>query len=119
MKKMLLALSISMLLGYIFFAGEASTAPSDLQTVRGTVESISIGSDPLAGNKSEIVIIDGQGQQMRFTIRTGIGVTISGREKLTSLKNLSAGDIVIMDYIKNRDGTNKAMTIEIYNYHRR
>jgi hypothetical protein len=54
MKKIFLALSILTIFGYSFFAGEALTAPNDLQTARGTIESLSIGSDPMVGNKSEM-----------------------------------------------------------------
>jgi hypothetical protein len=56
---------------------------------------------------------------MRFTIRTGIGVTVSGKERLATLKSLGAGDVVNLDYIENRDGTYKVMNIELYSSHRR
>jgi len=115
-KKMLLVLPVLALLGYIFFANKASTEYNDLPSVRGTIESISLGDDPLSGNKSEIVLVDQKGQRMQFSVRTGIGVDVAGKDNLISLKKLKPGDMITVEYIKNRNGTNKVMSIELYSY---
>jgi hypothetical protein len=119
MKKTILILSVCIALCLMFSAVRVFAEYEDLRTIKGKIESILLGGGPLSGNKSEIVVIDEKGQQVRFTVRTGIGVTVSGKDKLTSLKNLVSGDTVSMEYIKNRDGTNKVMSIELFSYQKR
>jgi hypothetical protein len=121
MKKMILALLAVLCIGTVGFAAKTATTtaanatysknPPEMQTFTGKVGSLTICTDPYCGNRSEIVVVDAKGNKMTFAVRTGIGVTVLSSDKLGSLKDLMKGDIVTIEYIINKDGTNKAMTI--------
>jgi hypothetical protein len=90
-----------------------STVPQETKTISGEVVSIKISSAIGVGNKSEIVIRDEDGKKIEFIVRTGIGVTVSGTDKLISLKNIKVGEMVIMDYMILSTGEKKVLSIDL------
>ena len=112
MKKSILALLTVLSASCLLFITGASAKVAETQTFKGTVESVSFASDAKSGNISEITAVDSKGQNMVFTARSGIGVTVSGSDRLTTLKNLAIGDKVIIEYTTAKEGINKVMTIE-------
>ena len=117
MKKILLALLIAILMGCYFFAGKAPAKPAEIQTVRGKVDSVSIGTDPMRGNMSEITIISEDGQKANFEVKTGIGITIGASDRVVTLNQLKNGETVIINYIMTKADVKKAMTIELFGRH--
>jgi hypothetical protein len=88
----------------------------EVQTFTGRIESILFNSDPMIGNRSQIVLVDREGQEITFVVRTGIGVSAPPADKLGTLKDLKKDDTVIVEYITNKNGINKVMTIELRRY---
>jgi hypothetical protein len=87
--------------------------PDELKTFEGKVDSLSICKDVLCGNMSEIVVVDADGQKMTFAVRNGIGVAVSGKNRLVTLKDIKDGEEVILEYITSKVGAKKVMTIEL------
>jgi hypothetical protein len=123
MKKILLVLFTFVFVSSFCFAEEASTTvkktgskPATIQTFTGKVESLVIGSDPMIGNRSEIVLVDGKGQKMTFAVRSGIGVYSASSERLLTLNDIKVKDTVVVEYLTDRDGINKVQTIELRRY---
>lgn len=120
MKKLLFVLLIMASVTSFCFAQEEPTGvsktgkgPAEVQTFIGIIDSVTIGTDPMGGNKSEIVVKDNKGQKVTFVVRSGIGVAIASSDRLESLKDLNKDDLVIIEYIINKDGSKKAITVTL------
>ena len=123
MKKIFLVLFAVVFLGTFCLAEEPSTPPSkttsslgETKTFTGKIESVSICSKTSCGNQSEIVAVDAKGQKITFVVRSGIAVTVGIGERLFTLKELKKGSNVIIEYITNKNGINKAINIELTRY---
>lgn len=118
MKKILSVLSIIALAANLFFAQGASAAkPPEIKTVKGKIDSVVIGSNPMGGNVSEIDITTTDGQKMSFTVNSGIAVTIGSSDKVVKLRYLQKGDTVNISYITTKSGIKKPTAIEVFNKH--
>jgi hypothetical protein len=111
--KKLVPLSLAVVLvSCLLFVTGASAKVAETQTFKGMVESVSLASDVKSGNISEITAVDSKGQKMIFAVRSGIGIEVSGRDRLATLKSLDIGDKVIIEYTMTKEGVNKVTAIE-------
>src|SRR4030042_3145783 len=115
--KNILLLLIAVFISCYFFSGKASAKLDEMQTVKGEVDSVLIGADPMRGNISEITITSENGQKLSFEVRTGIGITVGTSAKVITLNKLKKGTTVIINYITTKANVKKAMAIELYGYY--
>ena len=119
MKNKLLLLFIAVLAGSYLFAGEVFSAkPDTVKTMKGKVGSLVIDKDLMAGNRSELTIVNEKGDTVKFEVRTGIGVTVagSGSNRAIALSDVKNGDIVAVDYMTSKEGVNKILTLDLFRY---
>lgn len=89
---------------------------SELKTLRGMVYSITFPTNPMDGNKAELVIMTSE-EKITFTVRTGIGISAPPADKLMKLRDLKRGDIVMIDYIFDKKKvSNKIISMELLRY---
>jgi hypothetical protein len=120
MKKIFLALFTVAVINSFCFAEEmpevmrVASKLEETQVFTGTIKEILLNNNPMYGNRSEIIVVDNKGQKMTFIVRTGIAVfSSSGSEKTYTLKALRKGDMVTIEYVTNKEGLHRVMTIEL------
>ena len=94
---------------------KAAPKPAENQIFAGTVVEVLLNNNPMYGNRSEIIAIDSKGQKMNFVANTGIAVLCSSAStsKTYTLKTLKKGDRVTIEYITNKEGLNRVVSIEL------
>ena len=113
-KVSLLLFIVVLFSGYYCFA-EMFTSKQEIMEskgFRGYVDSF-IQPDPVQGIKYQIVVINDQGKDMRFTLPSGLGVYGPDWEVL-NLKKVNLKDKVLIEYTTNKNGDiNKAISIMV------
>jgi len=89
----------------------AVTKASEIETVTGKVESVTL-ADSSKGIKSEIVIIDENGQKYIFLVK--FTTTIYATDwKAISLEKINKGDSAKIKYSTTKEGVNEAVSINL------
>ena len=83
----------------------------ETKTLTGKVESVTL-ADPAKNIKSEIVVVDDNGNKSIFLVKTT--TTISDAEwKTISLDNIKKDDLVRVRYVATKEGINEAISITL------
>lgn len=81
----------------------------ETKTLTGKVESVSL-ADPVKGTKSEIVVVDENGQKTTFLVKTT--TTLYDAEyKTIALDKITKDETVKVKYTTTKDGVNEAMSV--------
>lgn len=123
MKKILLALIAVAFAGSLCFAQQAQAPASksvqapavETKTLTGKVDSITIGEAPKGakkGVKSELVVMDNNGQKVSFVVKSGTPVTDKDGKTIT-LNDIKKDNKVTVEYTTKSGGTNKAQSIKL------
>jgi hypothetical protein len=118
MKKILFAVLALTFVSSLCFAQQASApvttstpAPVETKTLSGKVDSLTIG-DATSKMKSELVVVDDNGQKLSFVVKSGTPVTDKDA-KTIALSDLKKDSKVTVGYTTKASGTNKAQSIKL------
>jgi hypothetical protein len=85
--------------------------PAITKTLIGIVDSVAIG-DAAKGIKSELVVVDDNGQTVNFVVKNGTPVTDKYGKSVT-LSDVQKNSKVTVEYTTKTSGTNKAQFIKL------
>lgn len=119
MKKMLLAVLAIIFVSSLCFAQNATAPVSkpspvasiETKNITAKVDSVTIG-DVAKGTKSELVVVDDNGQKLSFQVKNGTPIT--NKDGMTiALSDIKKDSKVAVEYTIKANGTNKAQSIKV------
>ena len=118
MRKIILALFATLFISSLCFAqqpvapvSQAVSKPVIVKTFTGKVDSVLIG-DAAKGTKSQIAVVDENGQKLTFVVKSGTPITAKDATVLT-LSGIKNGDKITVEYTTKASGTNRAQSIKV------
>ena len=110
---------ISCLAASVSFAEESNTVKKEVnlrtegtEVAEGKV--LSVTPSGVAKPSADLVIIDDKGSDVRFTVSSAAVVYSGSDGKLMSLNELLVGQRVLVNYVKTKDGANKATGVKAF-----
>jgi hypothetical protein len=115
MKKAII-LAFSMIFLYLFsFAYNVTetvgTKILQSKTFKGKVDSVVL-SDSSKDSRSEIVVIGDKGQKVMFVVNSSTNIYSKDRQ-IWSLRRITAGETVEVEYTQSKSGLDRALTISV------
>jgi len=86
-------------------------SPAITKTLTGKVDSVTIG-DATKGIKSELVVVDDNGQAVGFVVKKGTPIS-DKYGKTVTLSDVQKNRKVTVEYTTKTSGTNKAQSIKL------